>query len=597
MSKTKFLLLLAVLLCGTTTLWAEDPAWLKSGDSWDEVTKTLTVNSNPDNAAYVTNSEIQKVVIAASVTTIKASVFAYCLNLKSVTIGEGVTSIGLSAFSGCSALTAITVASGNANYKSVDGVLFSKDGKTLMLYPIGKTGDTYTIPSSVTSIGEGAFNNCSGLTSITIPSSVTSIGEYAFNNCSGLTSITIPSSVTSISDYAFSGCDGLTSITIPSSVTSIGEYAFEYCSSLTSITIPSSVTSIGIYAFSSCEGLTSITIPSSVTSISDHAFSSCVGLTSVTIPSGVTSIGEEAFSGCYDLTSITIPSSVTSIGLSAFSGCSSLTSLIIPSSVTSIGTNAFMKCTGMTDVYFYAATSVIWHGPQDFNSDSNTKFHVKKGESYVDLQNKVRATFVADLIGDAPLKANQGDNPGEYWATYYHNSTDHVKVGGSTEVYKAELGVMSVKLTQITDGIINKSAAVILKSTEPEILVFSSDSGTAADEAYSGNELDGVEVETAQDPESKYYVLSTGSAGVGFYVLQSGVNLGAHKAYLSVPVSSGARAFYGFGEDGNATEIYELPVDTEPTDSSWYDLSGHRLAGKPAAKGIYVKNGRKYLLK
>ena len=108
-----------------------------------------------------------------------------------------------------------------------------------------------TIPSSVTSIGNSAFRNCSGLTSVTIPNSVTSIGNYAFEGCSGLTSVTIPNSVTSISNSAFSYCSGLTSVTIPNSVTSIGEMAFYFCSGLRSVTIGESVNSIGGNAFAS----------------------------------------------------------------------------------------------------------------------------------------------------------------------------------------------------------------------------------------------------------------------------------------------------------------------------------------------------------
>ena len=151
---------------------------------------------------------------------------------------------------------------------------------------------------SVTSIGDWAFKECSGLTSVTIPNSVTSIGEAAFNGCSGLTSITIPNSVTSIGDWAFSQCSGLTSVTIPNSVTSIGDYAFSHCSGLTSVTIPNSVTSIGEWVFGGCSGLTSVTIPNSVTIIGDYAFCGCSGLTSVTIPNSVTSIGDGAFSFC-----------------------------------------------------------------------------------------------------------------------------------------------------------------------------------------------------------------------------------------------------------------------------------------------------------
>ena len=102
--------------------------------------------------------------------------------------------------------------------------------------------DTYT---SNDKLGDYAFSDCRGLTSLTIPSSITSISDGAFEGCSGLTSLTIPSSVTSIGKSAFQGCCGLTSLAIPFSITSIGESAFAWCSGLTSLTIPSSITSIG----------------------------------------------------------------------------------------------------------------------------------------------------------------------------------------------------------------------------------------------------------------------------------------------------------------------------------------------------------------
>ena len=186
--------------------------------------------------------------------------------------------------------------------------------------------------------------------SVTIPSSVTysgttysvtTIGDYAFYNCTGLTEVTIGNSVTSIGSAAFYGCSGLTSITIPNSVNKIGEDAFEDCSGLTSVTIPNSVTSIGNYAFNGCYGLTEVNItdlsawckinfgsydanplyyaeklklngteikdlviPNDITEIKDYAFSYCTGLTSVTIPNSVTSIGEEAFEYCFDLETI-----------------------------------------------------------------------------------------------------------------------------------------------------------------------------------------------------------------------------------------------------------------------------------------------------
>ena len=163
-----------------------------------------------------------------------------------------------------------------------------------------------TIANGITTVGELAFNGCTGLTSITIPDGVTSIGNYAFYDCTGLTSVTIPDSVTSIGGGAFSGCTSLTSITIPDSVTSIGNRAFYNCTGLTSITIPNSVTSIGQYAFRGCTSLTSVTIGNSVTSIGYSAFYNCSGLTSVTLPSSIISIRYKTFKNCTSLEKITL---------------------------------------------------------------------------------------------------------------------------------------------------------------------------------------------------------------------------------------------------------------------------------------------------
>ena len=242
------------------------------------------------------------------------------------------------------------------------------------------------IPNSVTTIGGSAFSMCSGLASVTIPNSVTTIGGSAFSMCSGLTSVTIPNSVTTIKAQTFFGCSGLTSISIPSSVTAIGDNAFLGCFGLTkaefasvealcsiefgyganpleeadnlyingrevkNLIIPSSVTAIGNYAFYGCDGITSVVIPSSVITIGYDAFWGCSGLMSVTIPNSVTTIGGGAFGECSGLTSVTISESVTTIGSGAFGGCANLTSVDIPSSVTTIESYAFRDCSGLTSV-------------------------------------------------------------------------------------------------------------------------------------------------------------------------------------------------------------------------------------------------------
>ncbi len=143
--------------------------------------------------------------------------------------------------------------------------------------------NTVTIEDGITSIGNYAFYNCTGLTSVTISDSVTSIKTSAFADCTALTSITIPDSVRDIAYEAFYSCTSLTNVTIPNGLTSINDSLFCNCTSLESITIPDSVTSIGNYAFCDCTSLARITIPDSVTSIKTSAFRGCTALTSVTI--------------------------------------------------------------------------------------------------------------------------------------------------------------------------------------------------------------------------------------------------------------------------------------------------------------------------
>ena len=382
----KKLFTLFLALVATTALWAEDFSVggiyyniLKDKTNEVEVTyrgSDFFEYSNEYTGSVTIPSTVTYNGTTYSVTRIGEDAFSICRGLTSVTIGNSVTSLGEGAFYHCKDLTSIIVEDANSTYDSRDNCNAIIETATNTL--IAGCQNT-TIPNSVTSIGEGAFVYCSGLTSVTIPNSVTSIGNGAFAECSSLTSVTIGNSVTTIEYAAFMSCDALTSITIPNSVTSIGEYAFYECSKLTLVTINSnaivskdysyddnisdifgaqvteyiigeSVTSIGDYAFSGGSSLTSVNIPNSVTSIGDYAFSGCSSLISVTIPNSVTSIGDYAFSNCDSLTSVTIGNSVTSIGSFAFMFCHSLTSVTIGNNVTSIGSHAFYGCDSLTSV-------------------------------------------------------------------------------------------------------------------------------------------------------------------------------------------------------------------------------------------------------
>ena len=286
--------------------------------------KTITVGENTFTvtsigvSAFAYCDGLTSITIPNSVTSIGSSAFYNCSGLTSITIPNSVTSIGSSAFSYCSGLTSITVESGNTNYDSRDGcnAIIATASNEL----IAGCKNT-VIPNSVTNIGNEAFYNCSGLTSIEIPNSVTSIGSSAFSGCDGLTSITIGNSVTSIGSSAFKNCEALTSITIPNSVTSIGDGTFKYCRSLTSVTIPNSVTSIGDGAFYGCSGLEMVNfiepIHTYFTTIPCEAFAHCDNITTILIPEGIVKIERAAFNPS-GITTAYLPETTTDIAADAF---------------------------------------------------------------------------------------------------------------------------------------------------------------------------------------------------------------------------------------------------------------------------------------
>ena len=245
------------------------------------------------DSAFWNCRSLLEIVIPSSVTSIGKGAFSFCSSLKYISIPKSVICLNGNPFAKCNGKLECL----SPNFVFEDDILFNKD-KSRMISFRNQNIKSYVIPSSVTSIGKGAFSFCDSLSEIVIPSSVTSIGDSAFSRCDSLSEIVIPSSVTSIGDCAFCSCDSLSEIVIPSSVTSIGEGTFSFCDSLSEIVISSSVTSIGDNAFSCCRSLSEIVIPSSVTSIGKGAFSYCRSLSEIVIHSSVTSIGDNAFYNC-----------------------------------------------------------------------------------------------------------------------------------------------------------------------------------------------------------------------------------------------------------------------------------------------------------
>ena len=299
-------------------------------------TYTLTISGSGAMAGYTANinnakatqpwresetgveiEKITKVVVSKGVTSIGAFAFNGLTAVSEYDIGADVSTISQWALD-TSAAKVFNV-NGNPNFETGDnGVLFSEDGTTLIAYPGGSAvRDEYTVPSTVTTISDGAFVGCP-IKKLTIDSNVkTALPSWSFNggkleeldvNCpfgqstfariTTLKKVTLGDSITEIPQMAFLECKGLQTVSIPSGLTKIGTQAFFGCSSLQNVTLPASLTEIGYRAFRDCAALTSITFPDNLTKIGIDAFSGCIGLTYISYGNGIDDIGSNAFGGC-----------------------------------------------------------------------------------------------------------------------------------------------------------------------------------------------------------------------------------------------------------------------------------------------------------
>jgi hypothetical protein len=331
--------------------------------------------------------------------------FGRCSNLTSVTIPKSVSFLGDGAFAYCTALVGFTVASGSLTFSSTGNILFNSTKTSIIAYPASRDGDTFTVPSTVKSIGCYAFTNAkldkvvlgskvetinayafAGSSVKTVDmteSGLTTIGAYAFEGCTKLSAVSLPGTVSAVSSGAFSGCTALMSVKLSSKMTTLSDYLFDGCKELSELSIPSTLKTIGKAAFRNCSSLSAASVPDSVTKMGDEAFKGCSSLKTFTLGSGVDSVSGSMFEGCTKLaefkvteddyysatdgvlmnkaktkivcypagksaSSYTVPSSVTRIGKSAFYKCLKLKSLTIPATVTTIDDGAVFGCTSLT---------------------------------------------------------------------------------------------------------------------------------------------------------------------------------------------------------------------------------------------------------
>ena len=395
-----------------------------------------------------TASGLTSLTLPDGLESIGSFAFNYC-KLTSVTIPASVTSIGYAPFTRCSSLSATEVASGSSSYTAVNGVLFNQNKTTLIEYPAGKTGTSYTIPSGVQTVAYYAFGFCGNLTSVTIPASVTSIEDDTFDG-SGLTEILFLGDTPSFGTRAF---NNVTATVYYPPLESWGTPSEQYSGTLTWVcnnkcgdNVTWALSSDGVLTISGTgpmwdymsgypgwyplrESIPSAVIGSGVTSIGKYAFDSCEALTSVTIQEGVKEIGYEAFGSCPSLTSVTIPESVTNIADYPFGNCGALTSITIPASVTSIGKWAFYNCTSLTTITFkgsaptigekcfYGVTATAYYPGDDASWTDSVKQNYGGTITWVEMALTLEPSELAlPVTGTAQLKAS-GSVPGLVWTS------------------------------------------------------------------------------------------------------------------------------------------------------------------------------------
>lgn len=317
---------------------------------WFDISFSHVYNSNPVQICktlYIGGADVTEDMpaIPDSVTVIGCWALAGFDGITEMVIPTNVQKMGYGALSGCDSLATLSIpvlsTSGNlgTSMEYYDGLKWLFE----IIPPIASAELFCDVPDTLTTVHvigdltefpvydyDGPFYGFDNLTTVTLPDTLQSIGDYAFNGCSKLTTVNIPAGVTEIGMFAFRYCSMLENIQLPAGLQTIGAQAFNQCSALTSINIPEGVTEIGMYAFLEA-GLTSVHIPASMQLLDYSAFLLCESLESVTFAANAAPIiGNSAFAACSKLTELVIPATVTNIECGAFAGCASLEKLTMP---------------------------------------------------------------------------------------------------------------------------------------------------------------------------------------------------------------------------------------------------------------------------
>ena len=452
------------------------------------------------------------------------------------------------------------------------------------------------MPNSVTTIGEYAFNECSGFTNLklseklsiipleafsgctnlsgelVIPASVKEIGREAFYNCSGFTgNLTIPNSVTTIGNGAFIGCYGFNgNLTLPNSITTIGESAFNGCYGFNgNLTLPNSITTIGVSAFNGCYGFKgNLTLPNSITTIENNTFSGCSGFNGkLTIPNSVTFIGHFAFIGCYGFKgNLTIPNSVTIIGESAFRGCTGFTgNLTLPKSLEFVLSDSFNECNNIQTFKFQSLPEVIQGSLNDYKPIVSLS-----DDSYISDQ----ATGTVDAISYTRQMSND-------WGTLVLPYPLTLTGNEPYRLYTISAVSENELVLKQLDGEVAAGTPCVVKRKGSEAELTFSANNAELNMAINDQPMDGMKFSGTywtKDVDNGYIIAKDcfwnveKLKGVGSV---TAVKVRPFRAWLD-GTSANAPAQLSMRIDGSATGIDAIDTLND-AEAEYYDLSGKRL--------------------
>ncbi|MBQ3110732.1 MAG: leucine-rich repeat domain-containing protein [Clostridia bacterium] len=364
------ILILCMVLSVVPAFAEEEPKWnidengvLIIEECGDFINENIAVLLGDSGDLWEGNEVITKVVLPDNVIGIGKVLFAGCTNLKEIVLPESLTDFSFytESFSDCVKLESITISEKNEYYKSLDGALYSKDGKKLILYPKGKAKGEITIIDGVEEISAGVFKNCTEIEKVIFPNSLKTIKNEAFLGCVGLSEINLPESVTYIGEDAFSKCENLSVIKFPPYVylqnnpfkdtafynnesnrtdggLYLNKHLLEVDGTVTEFQIKPDTVSIAGEVFGGTK-LKKIIIPASVRCIGDLAFALTDASTEIVFEEGLEILGNQAFYWS-KIQNITLPQSLKIIGGYAF-GDASIKRIVIPDNVIDIGEGAF----------------------------------------------------------------------------------------------------------------------------------------------------------------------------------------------------------------------------------------------------------------